>query len=83
MFVHQEFRGRGVGTELLKATLKWAGVAGLRRVWTLTSCENMAAIRMQEKCGFRLANVIFPATKLEIDLPVARRDNLNQLEIAS
>jgi RimJ/RimL family protein N-acetyltransferase len=71
MFVHQEFRRRGVGTALVKAALEWGCVAGLRRVWTLTSCDNQAALRVQRKCGFRLTNSTFPETELEIRLPVA------------
>ena len=70
IFVHQEFRRRGVGTALVRAALEWGAVAGLRRVWTLTSSDNKAALRMQEKCGFRLTNAAFPETELEIDLPV-------------
>ena len=71
IFVHQKYRRRGVGTALVKAALEWGGVAGLRRVWTLTSCDNKAALSLQEKCGFRRANSTFPETELEIDLPVA------------
>jgi GNAT superfamily N-acetyltransferase len=70
MFVHQKFRRRGVGTALVMAALEWGGVAGLRRVWTLTSCDNEAALRLQEKCGFCLTNSGCPETELEINLPV-------------
>ena len=83
IFVHQEFRRRGVGTALVKAALESEGVAGLRRVWTLTSSDNKVALRLQVRCGFRLTNSAFPETELEIDLPVASRDNLNRLVMAS
>jgi GNAT superfamily N-acetyltransferase len=70
IFVHQEFRRRGVGTALVKAALESEGVAGLRRVWTLTPSDNRAALRMQMKSGFRPANSACPETEMEIDLPI-------------
>jgi RimJ/RimL family protein N-acetyltransferase len=60
-----------VGTALVRAALKWAGAAGLRRVWSATSCDNRAALRLQQRCGFRLANATVRETELEIELPAA------------
>jgi RimJ/RimL family protein N-acetyltransferase len=71
IFVHQEFRKRGVATALVRAVLEWGGGEGLRRVWTLTGSENTAALRLQEKLGFRLTKCAFYGIELEIDLPVA------------
>ena len=39
LFVHQDFRRRGIGAGLINAGLELAGAAGLRRVWTLTSFQ--------------------------------------------
>jgi len=74
VFVHQQYRRRGVGTALLNAALEWGSRSGLRHVWTLTSFDNQAALRLQSRCGFRLANEASPETKLEIDLPELRPD---------
>jgi RimJ/RimL family protein N-acetyltransferase len=71
IFVRQEFRRRGVATALVKAVLEWGGVEGLRRVWTLTGSENTAALRLQEKFGFRLTNAAFYGIEMEIRLPLA------------
>src|SRR5215471_16556288 len=71
VFVHQGFRRRGVATALLKTALEWAAVEGLRRVWTLTGSENTAALRLQEKLGFRITNSAFYGAELEIELPLA------------
>ena len=71
IFVHHEFRGRGVGTALVKMVLDWGAVEGLRRVWSLTSSDNKTALRLQQRCGFRLTNSASSETELEIDLPVA------------
>jgi hypothetical protein len=46
-------------------------VEGLRRVWTLTGSENTAALRLQEKFGFRLTNAAFYGIEMEIRLPLA------------
>ncbi len=66
IFVHQDFRRRGVGTALAKVTLESQGVAGLWRVWALTPSDNRAALCLQMKCGFRLANSAGPETEMEI-----------------
>jgi RimJ/RimL family protein N-acetyltransferase len=71
IFVHQGVRRRGVGTALVNAALAWGAATGLRRVWSMTSADNTAALRLQENCGFRLTKCTFPEAELEIDLAVA------------
>jgi RimJ/RimL family protein N-acetyltransferase len=71
VFVDHRFRGRGLGTVLVATALQWARLVGLRRVWALTTPENNAALRLQEKCGFRTANSGSLEMELEIELPVA------------
>jgi RimJ/RimL family protein N-acetyltransferase len=56
----------------MKAALTWATAVGIRRVWSLTSSDNKAALRLQLNCGFRLRASSFGETELEIDLPVSR-----------
>ena len=53
LYVRDSFRGRGIGTALLKATIEESQRAG---VWTLQSGtfpENAASIAIQKACGFR------------------------------
>jgi GNAT superfamily N-acetyltransferase len=69
VFVHQESRRIGVGTALVKEALAWGGGAGLRRVWSMTSSDNRAALLLQKNCGFRLTKSVSLVTELEIDLP--------------
>lgn len=69
IFVHQDFRRRGIATALINAALERASWEGLRRVWTLTGSDNRAALRLQEKCGFRLTNYGFYGVELETWLP--------------
>ena len=70
IFVHQEFRRISLGTALVKTALEWGWAVVRRRVWTMTSPDNRAALRLQESCGFRLTKFVFPAVELEIDLPI-------------
>jgi GNAT superfamily N-acetyltransferase len=83
LFVHQEYRRRGIGAGLINAALELAGAAGLRRVWTLTSFDNRPAIRLQARCGFRQKGPISLETKLEIDVPYRLRRQRELIAIAS
>jgi GNAT superfamily N-acetyltransferase len=69
VFVLQEYRRRGVGTALVKAALQWGGATGLRRVWSVTSSANRAALHLQRRCGFRMAKSVSIEAELEVDLP--------------
>jgi RimJ/RimL family protein N-acetyltransferase len=69
IFVDQEFRGRGVGTALVMAALEWGAETGLRRVWSLTSSDNRAALRLQERCGFRV-QAVSVEIEMEVDLAI-------------
>jgi GNAT superfamily N-acetyltransferase len=68
VFVHQEFRWRGIGTALLKKALKWGWAAGLVRAWAITPAENRAAQRLLTSCGFRLMRTDIDVVELDIDL---------------
>jgi RimJ/RimL family protein N-acetyltransferase len=70
IFVLQESRRKGVGTALVKAALEWGSAAGLRRVWSVISADNTAALRLQMNCGFHLTTSISYEAELEVDLPV-------------
>lgn len=54
VYVDDEARGRGVGTRLLTALVEASEDEGL---WTLQAgifAENVASVRVHEKCGFRI-----------------------------
>ncbi|MBI3697225.1 MAG: GNAT family N-acetyltransferase [Acidobacteria bacterium] len=69
VFVHQSFRGRGIGTALVRAVLAAAENKGLRRVWAQTSSDNVPALRMLKRCGFRSLKFTFPVVEMAIELP--------------
>jgi GNAT superfamily N-acetyltransferase len=52
MFVHPEYRGRGVNGLVTEALLGWARVRGLTEVQLRVYDDNLGAIRAYEKKGF-------------------------------
>jgi GNAT superfamily N-acetyltransferase len=68
IFVHQDYRRQGVGTALLTAALECGRAGGLERVWSVTSAENRAALKLQERCGFRPIRSLLFEIEMEIDL---------------
>ena len=52
MGVVQEFRGQGVGTRMLAATLEGADARGLRRAELVVRADNHAAIALYRRFGF-------------------------------
>lgn len=65
VYVAQEVRGQGVGTILLRALVAASDEAGL---WTLQAGifpENVASVRIHERCGFRVVGTRERIGKLE------------------
>lgn len=54
VFVEQDQRGRGMGTELNRIAIDVARAAGIRRLWLSVEPRNRAAFRSYEKVGFRM-----------------------------
>jgi ribosomal protein S18 acetylase RimI-like enzyme len=52
MIVRAEARGKGVGSELMRATIELARAEGLSRITILTGHDNAAAHRLYRKHGF-------------------------------
>jgi ribosomal protein S18 acetylase RimI-like enzyme len=50
-------RGKGVGTALLGAAEDAANAAGARRLWLITTNDNLAALRFYQRRGFDLVAV--------------------------
>src|SRR3989337_347934 len=49
--------GMGVGTALIEAVREAARAAGCRRLWLVTTNDNLEALRFYQKRGFVLATV--------------------------
>jgi GNAT superfamily N-acetyltransferase len=70
VFVHQDFRRRGIGAALLRKALELGREADVQHAWAVTSSENRTALRFLIRCGFRQIRSDFDVTELEIDLRV-------------
>jgi len=53
LFVHEKFRGRGIGARLLAAFESWARRAGARRLRVVVSASNQSALVFYEREGFQ------------------------------
>ncbi|MGQ9803883.1 MAG: GNAT family N-acetyltransferase [Anaerolineae bacterium] len=52
------YRDRGIGTDLVRRALDWAGQAGYRQVRLSTRADNARAIHVFRKCGFRFTGSV-------------------------
>jgi GNAT superfamily N-acetyltransferase len=52
IFVHQDCRNLGVGTELTKGTFERARGLGLESIWLTVAMTNFIAIKLYRKLGF-------------------------------
>lgn len=55
LLVAAEARGRGVGRALIDATAAALRGLGVRRAWLVTTNDNLAALALYQKAGWRLA----------------------------
>lgn len=49
--------GRGVGSALLRATVERAAASGCRRLWPVTTNDNLDALRFYQRRGLRIAAI--------------------------
>lgn len=54
--VASDFRGQGVGYELVRGALDWAFTRDAKEMTVVTQGRNVGALRTFEGCGFRVAN---------------------------
>lgn len=75
VFVRQDQRGLGMGTELNRIALDVARAAGVRRLWLSVEPHNRAALRSYEKVGFRMIphTAFSPEAEMQVDLHPAPR----------
>jgi RimJ/RimL family protein N-acetyltransferase len=67
IFLREDERGHGVGTELTRACIEVAREAGLHRLWLSVELQNRAAVRSYEKAGFRFlpGTIYSPEAEME------------------
>jgi GNAT superfamily N-acetyltransferase len=66
-------KGRGIGSRLLGAVIQQARAAGCRRLWLVTTNDNIDAVRFYQRRGLRLVSVhpgaIDQARRLKPSIP--------------
>ncbi|MFN8474801.1 MAG: GNAT family N-acetyltransferase [Anaerolineae bacterium] len=72
--IDSERSGRGIGTALIDAAVGMAGAARCRRVWLITTNDNLDALRFYQRRGFRLVavypNAVEAARLLKPQIPL-------------
>jgi N-acetylglutamate synthase-like GNAT family acetyltransferase len=73
-------RGRGIGTMLLDAVIQAARRQGRRRLWLITSNDNLSALRFYQRRGLRLIAVhrgaIDEARRVKPEIPLVGDDGI-------
>jgi len=73
-------QGQGIGTSLLLATIDEARSRGIERVWLTTTNDNMRAVAMYQRLGFRLVQVnvgaVDEARKIKPQIPEQGNDGI-------
>ncbi len=72
--------GQGVGSRLIEAVCEVASQAGCKRVWLVTTNDNVEAIRFYQKRGFELVavhrNAVMQSRKLKPEIPLIARNGI-------
>ena len=68
IFIDQEYRNQGIGTKFTEVTLELAREKGYRRIWLSVEVNNLIAVRVYRKLGFRLRDLYGPEQEMEISL---------------
>jgi ribosomal protein S18 acetylase RimI-like enzyme len=72
--------GQGLGTALLETVVDTARAAGCRRVWLITTNDNLNALRFYQKRGFHLIavypNALTETRRLKPGLPLVGFDGI-------
>jgi GNAT superfamily N-acetyltransferase len=57
IFVHQDLRNLGIGTELMRLTIEKAKELGFKSIWLTVAMTNFVAIRLYRKLGFEYSDM--------------------------
>jgi diamine N-acetyltransferase len=70
IFLAEEHRGHGIGTEMNRLAIDVARAIGERKLWLSVEPHNRPAVRSYEKVGYRfLSSAIFsPEAEMELEL---------------
>jgi ribosomal protein S18 acetylase RimI-like enzyme len=82
-------RGKGIGTALIDEVRRAAGAAGCRRLWLISTNDNLGALRFYQKVGFALValypDAIGTSRQLKPEIPLIGEDGIpirDEIELA-
>jgi ribosomal protein S18 acetylase RimI-like enzyme len=78
--LHCAIEGVGAGSALMKAAQEWAKAAGAKRLWLLTTNDNLHALKFYQKRGL-LLRALYPngmdkVRKVKPDVPLIGMDGI-------
>lgn len=80
LFIESLAEGIGVGSALVEAVRRAAAEAGCRRLWLITTNDNLGALRFYQKRGFTLAalhaNALARSRQLKPRIPLVGLDGI-------
>lgn len=89
MSINTVMQGGGIGTQLLTEVEDRARAAGCRRVWLITSNDNLDALRFYQRRGYRIVSVhpggIDGARRVKPSIPLVGRHGIeihDEIELA-
>lgn len=68
IFMHQDFRSRGIGTQLTLTVKKICTDLGCKQVWLTVSSHNTRAVNVFKRVGFRFRGPIGSEREMVLDL---------------
>jgi RimJ/RimL family protein N-acetyltransferase len=68
VFVHQDYREEGLGTELSRRTLEWGLQMGIVHAYLTTELSNFRALRLFRKLGFQTTSSYGDEVEMKLDL---------------
>ncbi len=68
VFVHQDYRKRGIGFELTDEICKRALYLGKKKIWLVVESSNLHAVKIYYKIGFRVARMYGDVYEMELDI---------------
>jgi RimJ/RimL family protein N-acetyltransferase len=71
IFLHQDVRGRGMGTEVNRRTVEIARLLRLDRLWLSVEPHNRPAVRSYEKAGFQFRPATVFSSEMEMEMAIA------------
>ncbi len=73
IFIHQDFRNQGIGSEFTRITTNYASEKGFDEIWLCVEANNFVAIRVYKKTGFQISCLSYPELEMVLQLTEHRK----------